>query len=127
MSNEPLRGVSPFYGIPVIRSGDKVFFVTPPSPQIEFDKRMELMGLSFDHYRCPFSILDEFDQWFEWHERLYHRKQSTGTIITTMLSDVKRIKEHKSERKIEFTLRYDDTFYSIARSLGIPTHLISST
>ena len=110
MSSKPIKGYNAqlhIDGLPVIRSGDNVFLLTMPTPSKYFDQRMELMQLSLDHYDCPFSIFGEFDQWFEWHRRLHQCKQHTGHILTSMLSDVKRIKKHKRERKMEFRCQYN--------------------
>ena len=72
------------------------------------------MTLAFYEYRCPFSILRQFDQWWEWHERTIHRKKPTGRVITAMLSDVDEIKRHKIEPRLYFRVSHD---YGLSTSL----------
>jgi len=89
----------------IIRSDDNVFLIghlpTPHETIMECMKaRMDRLCLALYEYKCPFGILDEFAQWWEWHDRVYFRKQSTGHVITAMLHDVDRIKAHKIKQTI---------------------------
>ena len=93
------------YGIPIIRDGDNVYLIgnLPDYSAINSMKdSMERMSLSMESYRCPFDFLNDFDQWFEWQRRLYVDNQTTGKIITNMISDIQRIKEHQLPRQIKF-------------------------
>lgn len=89
-------------GVPIFRSGDKVFLIDRSKLDFkpDIDRRLERLTLALDHYRCPFSFLDEFEQWWQWQKRTKADKQSTGHVICSMLDDLKRIKAHKIERAI---------------------------
>ncbi len=95
-------------GMPFIRDGDKVFIIGKmPTIQDTMRESMERMSLSFDEYECPFDFMTEFDQWFAWRRRVYFDKWSTGRTITSMLSDVERIKRHKIERRLPIRVTSD--------------------
>lgn len=96
-------------GIPMIRDGDNVFFITDPSASYwkhDLEDTMERLLLSADEYRCPFDFLDEFEKWFEWHRRLRFEGKTTGHIITSMVADVERIKAHKIERPMRMYMDF---------------------
>lgn len=59
--------------------------------------------LSFNEYRCPFSLLEEFDKWFTWHKRLHFEGQKTGKIITDMVNDLNEIRRHAIPREIKLS------------------------
>ena len=40
---------------------------------------------SLFEYRCPFDFIQEHDKWFEFHRRLYFEKESSHSIIRSML------------------------------------------
>lgn len=108
-----MYGQSPLLGaMPVFRSGDNVFILNQPplfsTTAMKVDS--ERLLLKYDNYRCPFNFITEHPQWFEWHKRLHFDKQTTGRIITDMLTDVKRIKAHKIDREIMFRVMYDVAF-----------------
>lgn len=99
-----------YAGMPVIRSGDTVYIINnmpDPLSRKSMMEQAERMMLRFDDYRCPFDFLAEFDQWFEWKKREHFGKQSTGTIMCSMVSDIERIKAHKIERRFEFRANMD--------------------
>lgn len=98
---------SPIASLPFIRQGDNVFIINNRPPENLMKESLERMTLRLDNYRCPFSILDEFEQWWTWHYETRAKGQSTGWVICQMLSDVERIKAHKIERRIEIRARYD--------------------
>lgn len=110
------------YGVPMFRSGDNCYLIGNMPPFHDYVRQMELSELSLGEYRCPFDFLKEFDQWFEWQRRVHFEKQSTGWIITTMLSDIDRIKAHRVELTPKF---YCDFNYSSLR-FGIKS-LIATT
>ncbi len=82
----------------VVFDGD-AYLVKDPSCIDDLKKlaaeRMDRMCLALGDYECPFSILDEFDQWFEWKRREHFKGDRTGDIIVDMVSDVERIKLHR--------------------------------
>lgn len=133
MMTEP-NSQSPLYGncgVPVVRDGDKVFFINGSNPfgpwkkdLAAMQKQMTLLMLSGDNYRCPFDFINEHRQWFEWHKLLHFDKQTTGKIITSMLSDVARIKAHKIER--ELTFRFTGRCDFMPR-LSRPSVIVSAT
>lgn len=91
----------------IIRDGDNVFLINNWPTTDQFNKALgdfEHFSLRFHEYRCPFSIIEEFDNWFEWKRREYFLKQSTGTIMCDMVSDVERIKEHEIMKPVNFRL-----------------------
>ncbi|MEM9354627.1 MAG: hypothetical protein AAGB04_00305 [Pseudomonadota bacterium] len=105
MSSDHINDPRLVGAMPVLRRGDQVFIINDmPSirdmqnSMLHF-KRYELM---LDNYRCPFSIIEEFEKWWEWHYRTRAKKESTGSVIVSMLTDVDRIKRHKIERTMEF-------------------------
>ena len=96
------------YGLPVIRNGDNVFIIGKiPDPWEQFKEWNKLMLnktlLSLYSYRCPFDFITEHEQWFEWKKREHFDKEPTGKIITDMLDDVERIKDHQFP--VEFMFR----------------------
>ena len=107
MLNDPQNRL---YGMPVFRQGDNVFLLGK-MPEIDMTaadamaRRMECLMLSMYEYRCPFSLLEEFDRWWEWQKRTKFDGQTTGRVITTMLSDIDEIKSYKIEREITFRMR----------------------
>jgi len=91
-------------GMPVIRSGDSVYLINYASIRaFEFDRQSvkvqtEKLFLAQDEYRCPFSILHQFDLWWTWHKRLRFDGETTGRVITSMLPDVEDIKRYRIQR-----------------------------
>lgn len=114
MDGNYINGIDPCLGsTPVVRCGDSVFLLNQDFSSLSIDndlmKYTELRMLAYDNYRCPFDFLTEFPQWFEWHSRVHFHKQTTGKVTTSMISDVARIKSHKIEREIKFTVMADFT------------------
>ena len=98
------NAMSPLNSVPVIREGDNIFILGKLPSMYDMQRSMNefLMNksiLALDEYRCPFDFIDEHDQWFEWKRREHFDRESTGKIITSMLDDLDRIKDHKVERR----------------------------
>lgn len=60
----------------------------------EVDRRF----LELDDYRCPFSIIDQFDQWFEWHRRVHFDRESTGKVTVAMVKDRCSLRKWRIDR-----------------------------
>lgn len=108
------------YGMPVIRNGDNVFIINNIPNEQDWKIQAERMELCFHEYSCPFSLLDEFNEWFEWHKRKHVDKQSTAAIILRMVNDIDRIKLHKIEKRLAIWTRMD---FGISMSNYDPTLL----
>lgn len=56
----------------------------PARPILRPSRRL---SISMREYRCPFSILDEFEDWFEWHRLVFADGESTGEAMALMIYD----------------------------------------
>lgn len=101
MSN-PINNRLPLIGsMPILRHGDQVFIINQP-PKISWEeerrREWELEAARKYDYCCPFSIIDDFPRWFEWHKRVHFGKERTADIILSMLFDLGEIKKYRIEK-----------------------------
>lgn len=68
---------------------------------------MRRRGLEYHAYRCPFDLLREFDEWFEWHRRVYFEHESTGKVTVNMVADESELLKFRIERVPFFVDRSD--------------------
>jgi len=77
------------------------------SPELEeAPYHLELAVARYHSYNCPFSIFDEFEQWFEWHRLTLADKHTTGRVITFMLRDIKRIRKYRIKKTMQLNSRH---------------------
>lgn len=60
----------------------------------DMDRRL----LELEDYRCPFSLIDQFDQWFEWHRRVHFDRESTGKVTVAMVEDIRSLRKWRVDR-----------------------------
>ena len=65
------------FGLPVIRDGDKVLIIGKLPDPMSIESQMKSMQdmldrswLRTEDFDCPFDLLDQFEQWWEWHSRI---------------------------------------------------------
>lgn len=76
---------------------EKVYAVDIKS--IEFKRMKEFSNcllekryLSMFDYECPFSLTDEFDEWFEWHRRIHFCNERSGKATVNMLGSAEAVR-----------------------------------
>ena len=96
-----------FAGMPVFRHGDKVFLIKADNFKLEnaFSAAQDMLD-RFDYYLCPFHFIDEFEQWFEWHRRVYFDHCSIGMVTCDMVRDREKRNRFKLDRGLTFNTEF---------------------
>lgn len=93
--------MNPLEAVQFIRQGDNVFLVNmaaiefDPFDLASFKRESNRWQMVVKHYECPFSILDEFRMWWEWHYRRRVQHKKTGHIAYELGLDPERMKAHE--------------------------------